>query len=373
MAAPHKLLLAINCMNIGGAPTVVFEQLKQIDRSKFEPHLLTLYKSKKANYLEQLDVLPAAQQHHFQLRNRSLFDLKTLVAMIRMMRKEQFTAVCTHLFLANTIVRFAAWVARVPVVLSYEHSFYHKKRRWQQRVDRWLARTTVRILTPSQQIADFTAKQESIPASKFLALANPVSIPSKEQVDVPALRKELGIAQDDFVVMTLGRFSVEKDHQRFLDIAATMIERDKNTVFLLFGHGPLEQELRTHLASLNCGDRCKIIVEPARAKDFLFIADAFVCTSTREGQPIAVLEAMMAGVPVVGSPIKAIQDIVTNGENGMIAASNSVEDFATAIAQLRDDSTLRIGLRKGGLRTARQFDATHHVRTFERLVHDLIP
>ena len=72
-----KVLFAINCMNIGGAPSVVYEQIKGIDKNKFDPYLLTLYPSKKANFFYKLDFLEKNKIRDFKLKKikRYLFTM----------------------------------------------------------------------------------------------------------------------------------------------------------------------------------------------------------------------------------------------------------------------------------------------------------
>ena len=328
-----KILFAINCMNIGGAPSVVFNQMKYLDREKFEPHLLTLYPSKPANFFSQMDFLPKEHQKHFHLRRRSIFDLPTLIAIYRHLRVERFDVVYTHLFLANFLVRGLAILARVPTILAFEHSTYFNKSAWQVAMDRLLARFTKFIITSTQEVADFTAKMENIPHEKFQVVRNPVSIPDRKNVDLDTLCEHAGIKEGDGpIFLTVGRFSDEKGQQVLVE-ALSKIKNDlRKAKFLLVGHGPKEAELDGLIGHHGLREAVRLIHDPVRAREYYHIADWFILPSLREGQAIVVEEAMLAGIPVIASRIEGMGDIVSDGENGYTFPPGDAETLAERIS-----------------------------------------
>lgn len=315
----QKILFAINCMNIGGAPSVVFNQIKYLDREKFEPYLLTLYPSKPANFLSQMDFLPKERQRHFHLRRRSIFDLPTLFSIYRYLRAERFDIVYTHLFLANFLVRSLAILARVPIIIAFEHSTYFNKSAWQVAMDRLLARFTKVIIVSTKEVADFTSRMENIPKEKFRVVRNPVSIPERENVDVRGLREHAGIKEGEGpIFLTVGRFSDEKGQRVLIEALAGVREKLGSAKFLLVGHGPKEAELDGLVGHHELREHVHLIHDPRRAREYYHIADWFILPSLREGQAIVVEEAMLAGLPVIASRLEGMGDIVHDGENGYV-------------------------------------------------------
>ena len=350
MAKKLKILFAINCMNIGGAPSVVFNQIKFLDREKFEPYLLTLYPSKQANFLTQMDFLPNGHQAHFQLRNRSIFDLRTIMQMYRYMNIEKFDVVYTHLFLANFLVRTLAILARVPGVLSFEHSIYPQKSRWQIFSDRLLSKFTQKIIVPTEFVAQFTQDQEQLPKEKFAVVSNPVYIPDKNDSDREELLKIVDHKEHEILVVTIGRFSEDKGHEDLVE-SAVIVHATKPLVrFIIIGHGPSEQKIRQKIKDLHADTYVTLLNMPERAKQFLHIADIFALPSWREGQPVVLLESMLAGLPAVATRVGGVPDVAINEKTAIVVEPRNPAVFAEAICRLADD----VGLRQSMGQAARE-------------------
>jgi glycosyltransferase involved in cell wall biosynthesis len=367
-----KILFAINCFNIGGAPSVVLNQMKSINKEEFDPYLMTLYPSKKGNFFDQLNFIEDSKIINFKLKNRSSFDFKTLLKIYRFIRKEKFDVIYTHLFLSNLLVRGLAILARVPVILSFEHSFYYSKKRWMVITDFFLSKFTNKIVTPSQEIAEFTSKQEGININKFEIIANPVTIFEEEKVNIKNLREELGIPEDAFVVFNLGRFSKDKGQVYLIKAAQLILKRFENFYFIIVGHGPLENKLRNEIKERNIEKKCKLIVEPERAKEFLYVGDIFVLPSIREGQPIVALEAMMAGKPIIATFLDGTRSIIENKTNGILVQSRNSEEIAEEIIYLYNNPEIRKKISLEGKKVSEKYSISNNIHKFEFLIKSLI-
>ncbi len=365
-----KVLFAINCLNIGGAPSVVVNQLKGLDKNKFEPYLLTLYPSKAANFLSEVNTfLPAGQQRHFKLKNRSIFDLKTLWQIYRFLRQEKFDLVYTHLFLTNLIVRVLAVLAGVKTIVSFEHSTYFNKNRWQIMADRILKHFTQAVVVSTETVADFTRKQQNLSGEQIVVIPNPLSVPTPESVNVDNLRQEFGIRPDLITLITIGRFSSEKGHSLLIEAIKQLTEA--RAQFLILGHGPLEKSLRQKVVDLKLEERVKIIVAPDRAKEFLYLADAFVLPSLREGQGLVVYEALLAGVPVISADLPALKEIIIDGENGLLFETGQADSLAITLNKFLTDSVLREQLKEGVKNRPLNSPTLESVEKLSELFYDL--
>ena len=272
-----KVLFAINCLNIGGAPSVVVNQLKGLDQTQFEPYLLTLYPSKVANFLGEVNTfLPASQQRHFKLKNRSIFDLKTLWQIYRFLRQERFDIVYTHLFLTNLIVRALAVLAGVKTIVSFEHSTYFDKSWWQTMADRFLNLFTQKIIVSTETVAD-----------------------------------------------------------------------------------------------LKLEEQVKIIVAPDRAKEFLYLAEALILPSLREGQGLVAYEALLAGVPVISADLPALKEIIIDGENGLLFEVGQVSALTAVLTKFLTNEALRGQLKEGVKNRPLNSPTLESVEKLSELFYDL--
>lgn len=365
----RKILIAINCMNIGGAPSVVLAHLRSLDREHFEPWLLTLYPSKQANLLTE--ARKEVGDNHtvsFSLRRRSPLDLLTLWEIYRFLNREKFDTVITHLFLSNLVVRPLAFIVGTRNIMSYEHSVYPHKSLWQILADRLLVRITRTIVVPSKHIAEFTSKQESIPLSLFTVVPNPISYINIEAVNREALIEVSGAEGRSPIIVSIGRFSEEKGHKFLLEAAALTRKSLPNALFLIIGHGYLEAKLRQECEKLKVGDRVRILALPHQAREFLLIADLFVLPSLREGQSLTLLEALSAGVPVVTTSAGGTVEMVTNEITALLVAPGDARDLADGIARLASDARLRQTLIDNGKRMVKEGYVVQSAAAFQKLL-----
>lgn len=304
-----KVLIAINCMNIGGAPSVVFNHLKYLDRERFDPYLLMLYKSKPANFLSRIDFLPDDHIVQFSSWRRSPLDIVTWFKVFLFLRKEGFDAVMTHLFLANFVVRSAAICARTQKIFAFEHSQYSEKRPWQIFADRILARWTTAIVVAHEAIARFTAGQESIALEKFTIIPNPVSVRKPSPQEQQCIKERWGIDDSFFSFFVLWRFSEEKGQRYVLKAAQQLAQRTREFRVYIVGHGPLESTLRQEVERRGITDMCRIIRDPDHAQAGFFLTDVCIVPSVREGFSLVTAEALMSGMPVIASSLPTLQYI----------------------------------------------------------------
>lgn len=337
-----KILFAINKLCIGGAETVVASQINKIDKTKFDAYLGLLYKTdKSANLYDKLKI-SEDKIIHFDYKN--LFDLKAFLRVCAFLKRNKIDAVASNLFEANAVMRLAAILSRVKIIIITEHSCYFNKSFWQKIVDHILAYFTDIIFAVSNEVAEFTAKQEKINLKKFKILKQISDLKIKGLFRRDDLRKRIGIPNGALAALTIGRFSSEKAQYRIIDAADLIVNENgnHNIYFVIIGYGALENKLREKIKSKNLEKFVKIIVDPKNAKEYLVAGDIFILTSDREGLPVAMIEAMNAGLACVAFNVGGIKDIVRDGENGWLVKPGDINSMAEKILLLSGDSgTLR--------------------------------
>ena len=363
-----KILIAINCMNVGGAPSVVLEQLRGLNREHFDPWLLTLYPSKPANFLADAHrAIGAERVVEFSISHRSLFDVSTLLSIGRFIRRERFDAVVTHLFLANLIVRTLAIFARVPRIISFEHSRYEGKHLWQKIADWLLAARTDYIVVAHEEIARFTATQEHIPSSRFKVIPNPVSIPTPDDARIRDMKEKWGGVPDNRVVfLSIGRFSDEKGHLNLVQATAQAVAHEKRILVLIVGHGPRYEELARAVHSAGVENFCRIVNDPEHARYAYHLADVFVLPSLREGESIVTKEAMLAGLPVIASDLPTLHTLVDGA--GWLVPPGDIEALSTAMLAAAEQSERRSEFSIVAKEKAMAFSNEASLHAFEHLL-----
>lgn len=360
-----KVLIAINCMNIGGAPSVVLAHLRALDRASTEPWLMTLYPSKPANFLhEATEVIGKQNMLSFTLRKRSVFDIQTVWRMYKALRREHFDVVITHLFLANLLIRTLAILSGVPRIISFEHSRYDKKHWWQKVCDRILALWTYRIIVAHEEIASFTAQQEHIAREKFVVIPNPVSLPMK--ADEAALRTAWGVPANRFLFVSVGRFSEEKGHEYLIRAAALAKKKSQDFFVAIVGHGACLEELRALVTSLNVENVCAVIEDGERARQAYHMAQVFVLPSLREGESIAIREALLAGLPVIASDLPTLRSLVRG--TGILVEPGNQEVLADALLSMMTDHEFREDCVQAARERSGAFSGSESIAALELLL-----
>lgn len=156
-------------------------------------------------------------------------------------------------------------------------------------------------------------------------------------VDRKKIRADLGFDVNDFVFMSTGQVSVRKNHE--VIIRALSKIPDKRIKYLIVGFGELEDKLKELTRSLGIQDRVVFAGYRGDVMQLLHIVDAFAFPSLQEGLPVALMEAMAAGLPIVCSNIRGNVDLITNGEGGYIYECHDVDGFAEGMTKIADGET----------------------------------
>ena len=161
-----------------------------------------------------------------------------------------------------------------------------------------------------------------------------------ESVRIPK-REELHIAQDEFVLLSVGELIKRKNYEVVLE-ALSQLKKDgriSGIRYLICGDGFLRDDLRSKAEKLGLSDYVNFLGYRRDVEELCNCSDLFVFMSHQEGLPVALMEAMACGLPVICSNTRGNTDLIKNGENGEIVES-SPEAVAQAILKLRDQRDL---------------------------------
>ncbi len=155
------------------------------------------------------------------------------------------------------------------------------------------------------------------------------------------IRRELSIPEDAELIVTVGRYTPEKNQGLLLEALAKLAPLRPSLHALVVGVGELEDELRQKAAELAIDARVRITGPRTDAHNIIGAADVFALSSESEGLPLVVLEAMALGVVVASTDVGAVGDAVVDRETGMLVRPRDASALAEALANLLDDEELR--------------------------------
>lgn len=183
------------------------------------------------------------------------------------------------------------------------------------------------------------------------------------------LRASLGLGADVPLVGFVGRLSPEKGPSVFVRSALLLHSREPGAHFAMVGEGPMEGDLRQLAERFGLSD-CLHFVGVQRDMPAVYNAlDVVVSSSHSEAMPLALMEAMASGVPVVATRVGGVPDLVEHGETGWLVAPGDFDDIAGCCAALIRDPALRRGMgERGRQRAVERFDLADCVERMDRLL-----
>jgi glycosyltransferase involved in cell wall biosynthesis len=199
---------------------------------------------------------------------------------------------------------------------------------------------------------------QGIPAEKTCIIVN--GVPRAQARDRNAIRRSLGLAENDFCVGFIGRLVVQKAPERFVEAFAALARSAPNARGVIVGSGPLQQAVRT--AAHNAGVFEKIVWIIDQAGPAVLPAfDVLLLPSLYEGMPYVLLEALAAGVPIVSTDVGGAQEAIEDGLSGFIVPQNAAEDLEQRLIRLAKDELLRQKMKAASLRKSLDLSLEHMV------------
>jgi glycosyltransferase involved in cell wall biosynthesis len=260
----------------------------------------------------------------------------------RMLRKERISALHVHHHGAMILCGIPARLAGINRIVMTEHGLQAllerpDARRLTVRYGRYVSDITV--VEPSQ--FEYFNKELGFPAKKLHCIPNGVRIPVRTSALMEQKRREFGLGPDVFAFFYVGRLNPVKDLGTLLDAFAALATRGSfRTQLYLVGDGPERGMLEARRDALGLGERVTFLGARSDVSEVLTAADAFVMSSKSEGLPMALLEAMAAGVPCIATAVGGIPDLFGD-DRGLSVPAQDALALADAMAAIVRSPELR--------------------------------
>lgn len=187
-----------------------------------------------------------------------------------------------------------------------------------------------------------------------------------------AARQALGLDPDQPVVMTVGRLATMKGHRHLIDSTPDLLAAFPDLVVLIAGEGHLRAQLAEQAATLGVESCVRLLGHRSDAKQLLDAADVFVLPSLHEGMPLVALEAMEVSLPVVATRVIGSEEIVVDGETGLLVPAQDAPALGRALAALLADPVLRAQLGQAGHRRFLERFTRRRMAACTRAVYDRV-
>ncbi len=234
---------------------------------------------------------------------------------------------CQYAIVAGRFARAGALVATSHL---YVETSMSSRARVQQRI---LSRLVDRYMAVSTAVKEELVAKLGWPEKRIEVVHNGVVIPADLPTPDQVLRREMTCGGDGAIVLVPARLTAQKGHSVLLRAAARVAAAN----FVFAGDGPDRAALAALVSQLRLEDRVTFLGWRRDIPELIAAADLVVLPSWYEGLPLAVLEAMAAGRPVIASRIPGIQEIITEGADGVLFEPGDAAALARAIGEVLSD------------------------------------
>ncbi len=357
------MLHVISDLGTYGAERFVLRLLEAFDEPDVESAALTIAAPRGAR--------PALRVPLFGADRRGKFDLGFLGRMVGAMRRWRPDVVHTHTAWGKYYGRSAALAAGVPRIVHTEHNSEYglPLPGLFRAADRVLNPRTAAVVTFSPTQAERLVREERIPPERIAVIPNGIPLAAPRPDAREAARRALGAEGAERVILHVGRLSAVKNQRLALEALALLAEPAR---LVLIGTGEDRPALEALAQALGLGGRVAFPGYRADAAELLHGADALAVTSLNEAMPLTVIEAMVAGAPVVSTPWAGADDMLGGGTYGLLARDFSPGGFAAALGALfADPAAARARAERAAAHARAEYDIRTTVRRHAELYRAL--
>ena len=267
---------------------------------------------------------------------RGVPDPRGLARLVRIVRAWKPDVVHSHMVHANLMGRVLRLLVPVPVLVSTIHNVYEGGPVLMAgyRLSNGLVDHMTII---SQAAADRFIGERIVPGRLLTVIANGVDTDRMRNVPPEvrsALRGAIGVSDEEFIWLAVGRFEVAKDYPNMLRAFQEVRSREPRSVLVIVGQGSLQGEAEALAGELGLRDAMRFLGARDDVPAVMSAGDGYVMSSAWEGMPMVLLEAAAAGLPIVATAVGGNGEVVRDGESGFLVPARDSEALGQAMLRL---------------------------------------
>jgi glycosyltransferase involved in cell wall biosynthesis len=366
-----KILHIVEDLKVGGLEKVLASIVLSLDKNSYDVQVWCL--SVGGDVADELTEKGITVRILGKESYNNPWQVLTLACLFR---RERFHIIHTHGYFAGTFGRLAAILANVPVIITHVHSTYYEYSRRNLMIERILSVFTDCIVCISRSVQKFVVENENIRVERTRIIYNAIEFQSNglSIEDKGEKRTSLGISPQDVVVIIVASLTSNKGHHVLLKAFDKVHRKNPFLKLIIVGEGPLRMELQEEASASRIESDVIFTGLRKDVPELLGISDIFVLPSiSREGLGIALIEAMAMSLPVIGSDIGGIPEVIENHVNGFLVPPGNADRLTHAIETLVSDPDLRKRMGRQGRKIYEQkFTLPKMIQQIEDLYDQLL-
>ena len=365
-----NVLHIIKSLGRGGAEMLLPETLKLHDKNKFCFNYIYFLPSK--NQMVKAIEEAGGDVVCFSAKNNIELFLKSK-PIIKFCKENNIHIIHCHLPWAGFVGRYIFKATHIPVVYS-EHNMQERYHTITKLINKNTFNHQSLAIGVSADVSSSINKNihPKIPVKTLLNGVNTKSFVRDKESGIK-IRKELGIPSGALVIGNIAVFRFQKRLKEWLQTFSEIQKNNPNVYGILVGAGPLEKEIKEELKRLNLENSVFLPGLQTEVKPFLSAMDIFMMTSSFEGLPIALLEAMSMECAIISTDAGGIKEVIRNGKDGYICEVNNHQILPKLCQDLIDNpDELRKMQGAARERVICEFSLTNMVNELETLYETLV-
>jgi glycosyltransferase involved in cell wall biosynthesis len=372
-----RVLRLIARMNVGGPAIQITGLMRNLPVETFEQKLVTGFCDKnEIDYLEVNELNVTRTKVEGFGRSVNLFaDLRVLLAIRREIKAFNPDIIHTHTAKAGFLGRIASLLTfnrQIRVHTFHGHLLHGYFGEFKTSLvilaERFLARFTDKLIAVGSQVRDELLAVKIGSLDKYEIFGPGLEV--KKLPERVSSLKSFGLLEDKFIVTWIGRAVPVKAPHRILEIALECELRGMRVQFVIVGEGPLLSDLKSFAKEKELS--VTFLGWQSDIEKILSFSDLVLLTSENEGTPVALIQAQMAGVPVLTTDVGSASEVMINEKSGF-CLKYSVRDFADKIELIASNFDVKSSFGTIGKAHARDnFSITRLVSDHAELYRELI-